>query len=98
VTFSVGLPAKINNLVLASQARFQHIRAIERFCVESSNKRSDRLGHSSCDLAFFIDRTLRASTSSLPALRKLIKRFSIFFHATVGEGAHTWISLGPRIS
>jgi len=42
MTFSFGLPAKIDNPVPASQVRFQQFRAIERFCVEGSNKRSDR--------------------------------------------------------
>jgi len=42
VSFSVGLPAKINNPVPASQVRFQQFRIIERYCVEDSNKRSDR--------------------------------------------------------
>jgi len=42
MTLPVGLPAKIDNPVIASQARFQQFRAIERFCVEGSNKRSDR--------------------------------------------------------
>jgi len=41
VTFSVGLPAKINNPVPASQVRFQEFHVIERVCVEGSNKRSD---------------------------------------------------------
>jgi len=40
--FPVYLPAKIYNPVPASQVRFQQFRAIERFCVEGSNKRSDR--------------------------------------------------------
>jgi len=40
--FPVGLPAKIGNPVPASQVRFQQFRAIERFCVEGSTKRSDR--------------------------------------------------------
>jgi len=39
VTFLVGSPAEMNNPVPASKARF---RVIERFCVESSNKRSNR--------------------------------------------------------
>jgi len=78
-TFSVGLPAKINNRVPASQARFQHFRVIEeRFCLESSNKRSDRVGHFINDLPLFIELTFRASISSFSALRKLIKHFSIF--------------------
>jgi len=42
MTFPYGLPAKINNPVPASQARFEQFRVIERFCVESSNKHSDR--------------------------------------------------------
>jgi len=37
-TFLVGLPAKINNPVPASQARFEQFRVIERFWVESSVK------------------------------------------------------------
>jgi len=39
---SIGLPAKINNSVPASQVLFQQFRVIEHFCVECSNKRSDR--------------------------------------------------------
>ena len=42
VTFSFGLPAKINNPVPAIQVRFQQFLVTERFCVEGSNKRSDR--------------------------------------------------------
>jgi len=42
MTFPVGLPAKIASPVPTSQVRFQQFRAIERFCVEGSNKRSDR--------------------------------------------------------
>jgi len=42
VMFSVGSPVEINNPVPASQARFPQFRVIERFCVESSNKRSGR--------------------------------------------------------
>jgi len=42
MTFPVGLPAKIDNLVPASQVRYQLLRAIERFCAEGSNKHSDR--------------------------------------------------------
>jgi len=41
LTFPVGLPAKIDNPVPASQARFQQFRACERFCVEGSSKRND---------------------------------------------------------
>jgi len=59
---SVGLPVAVNNPVPASQVGFQQIRAIQHFCVEGSNKRSDR-GHSSNDLEFFTNRTLRGSFS-----------------------------------
>jgi len=41
-TFSVDLPAEINNLVPAVQVRFQRFRVTEGFCVEGSNKHSDR--------------------------------------------------------
>ena len=93
VAISVGLPVAVNNSVPASQVGFQQFRVIERFCVEGSNKRSDR-GHSSNDLEFFTDRTSRASFSDF---RKLINAFH-FFLATMAEGTHMWISLGPRIS
>jgi len=53
VAISVGLPVAVNNPVHASQVGFQQIRTIERFCVEGSNKRSDR-GHSSNDLEFLM--------------------------------------------
>jgi len=42
MTFPVSLPANIDNSFPASQVQFQQFRAIERFCVEGSNKRSDR--------------------------------------------------------
>jgi len=41
-TFSVDLPAKRDNPVPAIQVRFQQFCVTERFCVEGSNKRSDR--------------------------------------------------------
>jgi len=54
-TFSVGLPAKINYPVPAShQVRFQPLRVIERFCVESSNLSTMIVGHSSNDLEFLL--------------------------------------------
>jgi len=37
-----GLLVAVNNSVPASQVGFQQFRAVERFCVEGSNKRSDR--------------------------------------------------------
>ena len=52
VWISVGLPVAVNNPVPASQVRLQQFRVIERFCVEGSNKRSDR-GLSSNDLERF---------------------------------------------
>ena len=42
MAISDGVPVAVNNPVPASQAGFQQFRAIERFCVEGSNKRSDR--------------------------------------------------------
>ena len=48
VAISVGLPVAVNNPVPASQVGFQQFRAIQRFYVEGSNKRSDR-GHFSND-------------------------------------------------
>ena len=42
IAISVGFPVAINNPVPASQVGFQECRAIERFCVEGSNKCSDR--------------------------------------------------------
>jgi len=47
LTFPVGLPAKITHHVPASQqVRFQPLRVIERFCVESSNLSTVIVGHS----------------------------------------------------
>jgi len=76
---SVGLPVAVNNPVPSSQVQFQQIRAIERFCVEGSNKRSDR-GHSSNDLEFLL------TVLSQRHFRKLLNAFH-FFLATMGEGA-----------
>jgi len=42
VTFSLGLPAKIENLLPARQVRFHQFHVVERVCVEGSNNRSDR--------------------------------------------------------
>jgi len=81
VAISVGLPVAVNNSVPCSQG-FQQIRAIERICVEGSNKRSDR-GHSTNDLKFFPDRTFRASFSDF---HKLINAFH-FFPRNNGRGA-----------
>jgi len=81
VAISVGLPAAVNNPVPASQVGFQQCRAIERFCIESSNKCSDH-GHSSNDLEVFTDRTFRASFLAFP---KLIDAFH-FFPPNNGRG------------
>jgi len=67
VAISVGLPLAVNNPVLSSQVGFQQFRAVERFCVEGSNKHSDR-GHSSNDLELFADRTFRESFSDFHEL------------------------------
>jgi len=81
---SVGLPVAVNNPLLTSQVGFQQFRAIERFCVEGSNKRSDR-EHSSNDWKFFTDGTFRASFSDF---RKLINAFAFhFFPRNNGRGA-----------
>jgi len=42
VMFLIGSPFEINNRVPASHARITVVPVIERFCVESSNKHSDR--------------------------------------------------------
>ena len=98
LTFSVGLPEKINYPVPAShQVRFQPLRVIERFCVDSSNFSAAIVEHSSNDLEFFIDRTFRASISSIPTLCKLINAFP-FFPRNSGRRGLTLISPGPRIS
>ena len=62
------------NPVPASQVGFQQLRAIERFCIEGSNKRSDH-GHSSNDLEFFTNCTFRASFSEF---RKFVNTFHSF--------------------
>jgi len=73
LTLSVGLPAKINYPVPATQqVRFQLLRVTERFCIESGNLSRVIVGHPSNDLVFCIDRTFRASISSFSTLRKLI--------------------------
>ena len=82
MAISVGLPVAVNNPVPASQVGFQQFRAIERFCVEGSNKRSDR-GHSSNGSEFFTDRTFRASFLDF---HKLINAFH-FFPRNNGRGA-----------
>jgi len=43
---------------------FQKFRAIQRFCVEGSNKHSDR-GHSSNNLELLTDRTFRQARNQL---------------------------------
>jgi len=84
VVISVGLPVAVNNPVPASQVGFQQFRAIERFCVEGSNKGSNR-GHSSYDLEFFNDRIFRASYSKFC---KFINAFH-FFPRNNGRGSLT---------
>ena len=82
VAISVGLPVAVNNPVPASQVQFHQFRVIERFCVEGSNKRSER-GHFSNDWELFNDHTFRASFSEF---RELIDAFH-FFLATVCEAS-----------
>ena len=89
LTFSVGLPEKINYLVPASQQiRFQPLRVIERFCVESSNLSTVIVGNSSNDLELFIYRTFRTSISSFSTLHKVINAFP-FFPRNSGRGGLT---------
>jgi len=42
VAFSVGLPAKINNLVTASQAQFQQFRVIKHLYVRRQKQEQQR--------------------------------------------------------
>ena len=72
----------VNNGVLARQIGFQQFRAILRFCIEASNKRSDP-GHSRNDLEFFTDQNLRTSFSDF---RKLINAFHVFPRNSWREG------------
>jgi len=58
------LHVAVNNPVPASQVGFQQFCAIQHFCVEGSNKRSDR-GHSSNVLELFSYRTFRGSFSDI---------------------------------
>ena len=74
MAISVGLPVAVNNPVPANQVGFQQFRAISRFCVEGSNKRSGR-GHSSNDWEIFTDCNFKASFSDF---RKLIDAFRFF--------------------
>jgi len=41
MTFPIG-SSKTDDPIPASQVQFQQFRVIERFCIEGSNKRSDR--------------------------------------------------------
>jgi len=84
VAISVGLFVAADNPVPASQLGFQQFRAIQRFCVEGTNKRSDR-GRSSHDLEFFTDHAFRASFSNF---RKFINTFH-FFPCNSGGGGLT---------
>jgi len=42
MTFSVGSSTEIKNPYFGSHAWFPQFRVDERFCIEGSNKRSDR--------------------------------------------------------
>jgi len=85
VTFSVGLPAKMNNHVPASPVRFQHFRVIERFRVVSSNKRSDRVRHSSNDLAFLLTVLLERQYRHFRIFANRLNAFR-FFPRNSGRG------------
>jgi len=76
-TFSVGLSAKINNPLPATQ--YECISFVSLNALASKAATSAVIvGHSSKDLENFIDRTFRASISSCSALRNLIKVFPFF--------------------
>ena len=94
MSISVGLPVAVNIAVPASLVGFQQFRAIQHFCVEGSNKRSDR-GHSRNDLEFFTNRTFRGS---LLGFWQIDLTLSVFYLQKWERGPHKWISLGPRIS
>ena len=80
VASSVGLPMAVNNPVPTSHVGFKKFRAIQRFCVEGSNKHSDR-GHSSNDLELLTDRTFRQARNQLgtPGGAKSFPRGAKFF-------------------
>ena len=82
-----------NNPIPASQVRIQQFRVIERFCVEGSNKRSDR-GHSSNDLEFLTDHAFRASFSDLRKLNNVFHFLSLQWE----RGPRKWIGLGKWFS
>ena len=89
MTISVGLHVAVNNPGLGSLVWFQQYRAIERFCAEGSNKRSDR-GDSSDDIQFLLtvlsERHFRIFANRLT--------LSIFSSQQWVRGPHKWISLG----
>jgi len=83
MTFPIGLAAKIDNPVPASQATIPcHLNAFASKAATSAVI----VGHFSIDLKFFIDRTCRASTLSFSVKLKLNSAFP-FLLVTVGEGA-----------
>jgi len=87
--FSVGLLAKMKYPVPAGQqARYQLLRVIEGFCVESRNLSTVIVGHSNNDLEFFIDRKFSTSISSFTTLHKLINAF-LFCPRNSGRGGLT---------
>ena len=94
MVISVGLPVAVNNPVPASQVGFQQFRAIERFCVEAAATNTVIVG-----TPVMIQNVLLTLLSERHFLIFAnLLTLSIFFLATVGEGPHKWISLGPCIS
>jgi len=87
-------PAKINNPVSSSQVRFEQFRVIElhTFCVEDSNKRSDRRAFQ-CDLEFLMTVHLEQGCSTnkkgVGTHRKIaiVKQLWTHFKAKYEEGA-----------
>jgi len=90
---SVGLPVAVNNPVPASKLGFQQFHASQHFCVEGSNKRSDR-GHSSNDLEFL----LTVLSEGHFGFWQIDLTLSILSSQQWERGPHKWISLGPRLS
>ena len=84
-TFSVDLPAKINNPVPAIKYDFSN--SVSLIAFESKAATSTVIvGHSGNDLEFYIDCTFRASVSLYSALAKCLTLFH-FSPITVGRGA-----------
>jgi len=98
VAFSVGLIAKINSPVPASQVRFQQFRVIERHTFASKATASAVIvGHSGVIYNFYWS-YISEWMWSFSILRKFINAFPFFPRNSGRRAPHKSISLGPRIS